>query len=66
MEQDKNEVTNAIQNISAVSEEAAAASQEIAATTQEQKNFMAEMAASSRNLNKLALELRRYVEVYRV
>lgn len=66
MEKDKNEVTSSIQNISAVSEEAAAASQEIAATTQEQKNFISEMADSSSNLNKLALELRRYVDVYRV
>ena len=66
MEEDKNEVTKAIQNISAVSEEAAAASQEIAANAQEQKNLMDKMAASSRNLNKLALELRRFVEVYKV
>jgi len=66
MEENKNEVTKAIQNISAVSEEAAASSQEIAANAQEQKNLMDKMAASSRNLNKLALELRRYVEVYKV
>lgn len=66
MERDKNEVTSAIENISSVSEEAAAASQEVAATTQDQKNYIAEMAASSKNLNDLSRELRRYVEVYRV
>lgn len=66
MEKNKNEVTDAIQNISAVSQEVAAASQEIAATTQEQKNFISEMVASSKNLNQLSLELRRYLEVYRV
>jgi len=66
MEENKNEVIQAIQNISAVSEEAAAASQEVAATAQEQKNFISEMAASSRNLNELALKLRQYMDVYRI
>ncbi|HZJ82464.1 MAG TPA: methyl-accepting chemotaxis protein [Clostridia bacterium] len=66
IEKDKDEVTNSIQNISAVSEESAAASQQVAATTQEQKRFIEEMAASSQNLNQLSLQLRKYVEVYRV
>ena len=66
MEKDKDDVTYAMQNISAVSEEAAAASQEIAAATQEQKNSIAKMVASSRNLNQLSLELRKHVEVYKV
>lgn len=66
MEDNKNKVTDAIENISAVSQEAAATSQEIAATTQEQKTFIEEMAASSKDLNDLALELKRYVDVYKV
>jgi len=66
MEKNKNEVIEAIQNISAVSEEAAAASQEVAATVQEQRNFIQELANSSRNLNELALELRKYMDVYKL
>lgn len=66
MDKNKNEVIEAIQNISAVSQESAAASQEVAATVQEQKNFIEELADSSRSLNELALELRKYMDVYKL
>lgn len=66
MEKNKNEVIEAIQNISAVSQESAAASEEVAATVQEQKNLIQELADSSRNLNELALQLRQYMDIYKL
>jgi len=66
MEKDKNHVIEAIQNISAVSEEAAAASEEVAASTHTQKDFIEEMVNSTRSLNLLALELKKYTDLYRV
>lgn len=66
MEKDKNHVIEAIQNISAVSEEAAAASEEVAASTQTQKEFIEEMVNSTRELNSLALELKKYTDLYKV
>lgn len=66
MEENKNNAIDAIQNISAVSEEAAASSEEVAASTQTQKDFMQEMVNSTRMLNELALELKRHVESYNV
>lgn len=66
MENDKNRAIEAIQNISAVSEEAAAASEEVAASTYTQKEFIEEMVGSTKDLNALALELKRYTDVYKV
>lgn len=66
MEKNKNHVIEAIQNISAVSEEAAAASEEVAASTQTQKEFIEEMVNSTRELNSLALELKKYTDLYKV
>ena len=63
MEKDKDDVTYAMQNISAVSEEAAS-SQKLP-PHQEQKNSIVKMVASSRNLNQLSLELRKHVEYIR-
>ncbi len=66
MEENKNNVINVIQNISAVSEEAAASSEEVAASTEEQKNLIAQMAESASKLNKAAIEGRKYVENYKI
>ncbi len=66
MEKDKNDVIDAIQNISAVSQEAAAASEEVAASTQAQKEFIEEMVGSAKDLNRLALELKKYTDLYKV
>lgn len=66
MESDKDKAIDAIQNISAVSQEAAAASEEVAASTYTQKEFIEEMVESTKSLNTLALELKKYTDVYRV
>lgn len=66
MEQNKNNVIAVIENISAVSQEAAASSDEVATSTEEQRNLMAEIAVSTKNLNELALQIRRQLESYKV
>lgn len=66
MESDKNSVIEAIQNISSVSQQTAAASQEVAAATTEQKNIIEHIASHSRNLSELSLQLRKYVDAYKV
>jgi len=66
MEQNKNSAIEAIQNISAVTEEAAASSQEVASSTIEQKHMIDEMSSSSKNLNDLSLQLRKFVDAFKV
>jgi len=50
MQQDKLQVTSAIESISSVSEETAAASQEVAATTEQELQAISEMQNSIKNL----------------
>ncbi|NLO83013.1 MAG: methyl-accepting chemotaxis protein [Clostridiales bacterium] len=66
MEDDKNNVIDAIQNISSVSQQAAAASQEVAASTLEQKSIIEQLASYSRTLNELSIQLRQYVNAYKI
>jgi|CZCB01.1.fsa_nt_gi methyl-accepting chemotaxis protein len=66
MDESKNNAITAIQNISAVSEEAAASSQEVAANTQEQREIILSMTNSAKELNTLSQELRKYVERYKL
>ncbi len=57
MQNDKLQVTSAIENISSVSEETAAASQEVAATTEHELIAISEMTKSVNNLDELVREL---------
>jgi len=66
MEDDKNNVIDAIQNISSVSQQAAAASQEVAASTLDQKSIIEQLASYSRTLNELSIQLRQYVNAYKI
>lgn len=66
IEEDKNKVIDAIQNISAVSQQAAAASQEVAASTTEQRGVIEQIASYSKTLSELSLELRKYVDMYKI
>ena len=66
MEKDKNSAIEAIQNISAVTQQAAASSQEVASSTIEQKHMIDEMASSSKNLNELSLQLRKFVDAFKI
>jgi len=66
MEKNKNRAIEAIQNISAVTQQAAASSQEVASSTIEQKHMIDEMASSSKNLNELSLQLRKFVDAFKV
>jgi len=66
IEEDKNKVIDAIQNISAVSQQAAAASQEVAASTTEQRSVIEQIASHSKTLSELSLELRKYVDMYKI
>jgi methyl-accepting chemotaxis protein len=66
MEKNKNSAIEAIQNISAVTQQAAASSQEVASSTIEQKHMIDEMASSSKNLNELSLQLRKFVDAFKI
>lgn len=66
MEKNKNSAIEAIQNISAVTQQAAASSQEVASSTIEQKHMIDEMASSSKNLNELSLQLRKFVDTFKI
>jgi len=66
MERHKNSAIEAIQNISAVTQQAAASSQEVASSTIEQKHMINEMASSSKNLNELSLKLRKFVDAFKI
>ena len=65
IEQSKNDVISTMESISAVTEQAAAASQEVAANTEEQQEAVNKILDSSRDLNKLATELRQKLIVYK-
>jgi methyl-accepting chemotaxis protein len=57
IEQNKNQVLLAMQNVSAISEEAAASSQEVASSTEEQLAGVEELAAYAEELNNAAEHL---------
>ncbi len=57
MQNDKIQVTSAIENISSVSQETAAASQQVAATTEHELVAISEMTKSVNNLDELVREL---------
>lgn len=66
MEKSKASAIEAIQNISAVTEEAAASSEEVASNTIEQKHLINQMTSSAKDLNELSLTLRKFVDTFKV
>jgi len=66
MEDDKNQVVLAMQNISAVSQEAAASSQEVTASTEEQLSAVEQLAAYAEELNQAADELMQAIGKFKV
>ena len=64
MQNDKIQVTAAIENISSVSEETAAASQQVAATTEHELSAIDNMKESVRNLDTLVKELDNKLKKY--
>lgn len=57
MQEDKNEVISAIENISSVSEQTAASSQEVAATTENQLKTIDDMKLAAQSLDSLVQQL---------
>lgn len=66
MEEDKKESLNAIQNISAVSEETAASSQEVTASAQEQLSGIEELTSFAQELNEAAMALTETIRKFKV
>jgi len=66
MEKDKNDIVQAVQNISAVSEESAAAAQEVAASSEEQTAASQEVASTAQELKELADKLSEMVKRFKV
>ncbi|MFZ5987956.1 MAG: methyl-accepting chemotaxis protein [Bacillota bacterium] len=66
MQNDKVQVTTAIENISSVSEETAAASQQIAATTEHELRAIEDMKESAKKLDDLVQELDNKLKKYLV
>ncbi|MDF2532696.1 MAG: methyl-accepting chemotaxis protein, partial [Clostridia bacterium] len=66
MNRSKDEAVQAIENISAVSEETAAASQEVSAATQEMADGVQAVTDSAKELNEAALELKGAIQIFKV
>ncbi len=66
MQTDKDQVINAIENISSVSEETAASSQQVAATTEHQLKAIEDMKDASCSMEKLVQELDVHLKKYKV
>jgi len=66
MQTDKDQVINAIENISSVSEETAASSQQVAATTEHQLKAIEDMKDASYSMEKLVQELDSKLKKYKV
>ncbi|KNY26630.1 methyl-accepting chemotaxis protein [Pseudobacteroides cellulosolvens] len=66
MQTDKDQVINAIENISSVSEETAASSQQVAATTEHQLKAIEDMKDASNSMEKLVQELDVHLKKYKV
>lgn len=62
----KDEVTNVIQNLSALAEENAAGTEEASASVEEQTAAMEEIAASSMELSKLAEEMKQSIASFKM
>ena len=66
MEENKNEAINAIQNISAVSEETASSSEEVTASTQEQLSRIEELAGYAEELEESAKDLQQTISKFKL
>lgn len=66
MDKNKNEVLNAIENISAVSEESAASAQEVSASAQEQLAAMDELSDAAQKLSNLANDLLQAMSAFKI
>lgn len=66
MQQDKDEVIAAIENISSVSEETAASSEEVAATTEHQLKTIEDMKVAADSLDDLVQELDKKLKKYKL
>ncbi len=66
MQNDKDEVITAIENISSVSEETAASSEEVAATTEHQLRAIEDMKVASQSLDQLVQELDKNLKRYKL
>jgi len=66
IETSKNGVIKTIESISAVTQQSAAASEEVAAAIQEQQEAVNKILESSKELNKLATELRQKIVIYKL
>ncbi len=66
MQSDKDNVTEAIENISSVSQETAASSQEVAATTEQQLKEIDEMKVAAVQLDELVQELDKKLKKFKV
>jgi len=66
MQNDKDEVISAIENISSVSQQTAASSQEVAATTENQLKFIEDMKVASGELDQQVQELDKKLKKYKL
>lgn len=66
MNANKNGVLNAIENISAVSEQSAASAQKVSASAQEQLAAMDELSNAAQKLNELATDLLNAMSVFKI
>jgi methyl-accepting chemotaxis protein len=66
MEEQKNQVQDVIQNLSAVAQENAASTQEASASIEEQAASIEEISDASENLSELAVTLRELIEKFQI
>jgi methyl-accepting chemotaxis protein len=66
MNRSKDEAVQAIENISAVSEETAAASEQVSAATQEMADGVQAVTDSAKELNEAALELKDAIQIFKI
>jgi methyl-accepting chemotaxis protein len=66
MDEDKDQTTLAIQNISAVSEETAASSEEVTASTQEQLSSIEDLSQFAVDLGELSEQLKASISQFKV
>ena len=62
----KEAIMDALQNLTAISEENSAATEEASASMEEQSPYIQEMASASDNLAKLSEELRRIIRQFQM
>lgn len=66
MDSAKNDVIDAIENISSISQQTAASSEQVAATTEQQIHIIEDMKAAADNLSKLVSELSSNLKKYKI